>query len=86
MPFYKYCCKFCHKTMLINHSMYEEAKTCLECEAQNSLERIFTESFEVITKDKKEVGKVVDSYIQEAREILKEQKEELKNKGYNEKK
>ena len=82
MPFYKYYCKSCQNVMMICHSMNDKATICLECEAQNSLERIFTDSFDVVSNNKKEVVKVVDSYIKEAKEILEEHKEELKNKEY----
>ena len=80
MPKYTYICDICQSLSTIIHSMGDKEVVCKSC--GGPIRRVYDEEF-TITKDRsKEPGKVVNSFIKEAKEDLKEQMEELKGKEF----
>lgn len=68
--------------MEIIHSMTERLTDCEKCNTINSLTKI-PNNIAVHYKDDN-VGKVVKDYIENAKEELREEKEQLKIKDYKE--
>lgn len=85
MPKYFYICKSCNLKRSFYHSMAEKLKDCPDCGLKECLERVpssfFTKKEE---EDSAEVGQIVKQSIEEFKEELKEQKDNLK-KEYLEK-
>lgn len=80
MPRYSYSCEKCECFYTITHSMGETVEEeCEECE--ELLVRVFTIPRNYKLKEtKRKTGDVVKSYIEDSREDLKDQIEELKEK------
>ena len=80
MPNYVYKCISCEKTVNIFHSFSEKPTDCELCGATDSLQKDYTTPFNISNKPtaiKSEVGQVVRQHIEEAREEIKQQKEEF---------
>tara|TARA_Y100001973_G_C5196668_1_gene334734 strand:+ start:573 stop:830 length:258 start_codon:yes stop_codon:yes gene_type:complete len=85
MPRYEYHCKNCNKNSLIRHGIKEKVTICPVCHKEGQLERIPSFSGNYKIKDKKtQAGSVVKKYIEKAKEQLKEEKKDLKNRKYGE--
>jgi putative FmdB family regulatory protein len=85
MPRYKYECSECQITFTAFHSFKEILADCEHCETKDSLKKLLNTPFlNKNTRNKKqEVGEITKKYIEENREILKKQKEEVKKKKYD---
>ncbi len=85
MPRYRYLCELCEETTDAFHSYDEVLTNCEKCDSEDSLKKILSTPYYGIKKiqpaDKK-VGEITKKYIEENRELLKKQKEEIKNKNY----
>ena len=81
MPKYNYKCKECEIIFEAFHSMNERLTDCKQCNTIESLVKI-PNQIAVQFRDS-EVGKIVDSYIEEAREELGRQKEKLQEQDWN---
>ena len=75
MPRYTYRCSECGSVFTAFHSMKERLNECEECKAVDLLERI-PASFSTHIKEKT-AGKVVKSFIDDAREEVKEEKKKM---------
>ena len=78
MPRYLYECNSCKERLTAYHLMSEKLDVCEKCSHQGLLKRL--PLFPVrINKNKKEkkVGEVVKSHIEETREDIKKEKQDL---------
>lgn len=80
MPKYNYRCKNCEDVFEAVHSMSERLTHCEKCDTIDSLVKI-PSSIAVQYRDNK-AGKVVDDYIKEAKEEVKQEKETLTSRDY----
>lgn len=81
MPRYHYHCDKCDADFEYYHAMSEKKTTCEVCNQQTLLK---VPSFSGIIKkeDKHKVGTIVENYIEEAKEELKREKENIKKVEY----
>ena len=75
MPHYTYRCDECGGVFAAFHSMKERLVDCEGCESADSLERV-PSSFSMHIKEKV-AGKIVKSFIEDAREEVKEEKKKM---------
>ncbi len=75
MPHYTYRCDECGGVFAVFHSMKEKLTDCEDCELTDTLERV-PSSFSMHIKEKP-AGKVVKSFIEDAREEVKEEKKKM---------
>ena len=82
MPIYTYRCEDCDGVFEIFHLMSEVCDACTLCGSSDNLERIPSMLVEKINMESKpdKVGDLVESHIRQAREELKKEKKNLKNK------
>ena len=79
MPRYTYQCTECEEEMILSHSIKEVKKDCELCNSEGSLKKILSSFFapkKVL--EKKKTGSVVKSFIEEAREEIKNEKKNRK--------
>ena len=79
MPIYEYLCDKCNEKSSIHHSLKEKPTQCPLCEAENSLEKIF--SMPRVVKHNT-AGTIVKAHIEEAKEDLKKEIEKIKKEEY----
>ena len=80
MPKYFYSCQICSNTRAYYHSMSESATECKSCGSQGKLVRIPSFfAIEIQKEDRDETGRLVKNAIEEAKEDLINQKDELKS-------
>ena len=75
MPRYTYRCNECMGVFTAFHSMKEKLSECEECGVADLLERVPV-SFSTHVKEKA-AGKIVKSFIDDAREEVKEEKKKM---------
>ena len=75
LPHYTYRCDECGGVFAVFHSMKEKLTDCEDCELTDTLERV-PSSFSMHIKEKP-AGKVVKSFIEDAREEVKEEKKKM---------
>ena len=81
MPKYTYKCKECNEVVEVIHSMSEYLTDCGQC---NTIESLIKIPHQIATKFRdKETGKVVDSYIEETKEKVREEKRRLQEQDWN---
>ena len=82
MPLYVYYCKDCDKSFEIRHSMNKEDQTCIFCESKEIFKKpFFTIGKKQNTKsESRPVGSVVNSYIEDAKKEIKEEKKSLRER------
>ena len=83
MPIYIYSCDHCGSELTVSHSMTETMEDCEVCDLSGSLSRrpsMFS-NIKQKPKQKEKVGDHVKSFIEEATQDLKQQKEDLRNKN-----
>lgn len=79
MPFYDYRCEDCNKEFCILHSMSEQCSECGYCLSENVVKIVSqVESRIDNSKFKKKVGDLVVSHIEEAKEMVANQKKDMK--------
>jgi|TARA_Y100000310_G_C20689619_1_gene821359 hypothetical protein len=83
MPKYLYHCSNCDERFLVFHLMSENLERREDCENECKLKKLplFPVNFNKSKKEKK-IGEVVNSHIEETKEDIRKQKEELR-KNYN---
>ena len=82
MPSYVYRCTECEELSTINHSSEEVETECPKCAADRGLVKLLTNftTFKKSNKNQK-VGKITEQFIEDSRQELEQQKEQLnKNK------
>ena len=80
MPIYTYKCKECENTFDTFHDMNTRLTDCQKCGKISSLKRLFNSSISISEKDNS--GQLVKHYIEENREALKEEKNNIKRQDY----
>jgi putative FmdB family regulatory protein len=75
MPNYAYECSACGEIMEIYHSMSEERTNCEVCGAENTLNKI--PEVPIYLKSNT-AGKVVKQHIEDAKQQVREDKEQMK--------
>ena len=81
MPKYTYKCKNCEDQFEVRHSMRDRLYDCIKCEKPETLVRIPQMVFkQMIDKDK--AGQLVKEYIDDNKEVLKQQKQEASSEFY----
>ena len=88
MPRYLYKCEKCEQYFEKNHSIVIKYKVCSEIsedDCQGALTRIpsFSRYIKVKSDSKTPTGELTRNTIEEARQELKEQKENLSNQEYD---
>ena len=78
MPKYCYKCSECESEIEVRHGMTERLTDCKVCDNQGVLTRIpqLTNIIRKHEQGEQKTGSLVKDYIQENKEILKEQKKE----------
>ena len=80
MPKYIYKCKECEDIFEASHSMSERLTDCETCNTIDSLKKLPSH---IATQYKdNQAGKVVDSYIEEAKQDIAEEKRRLKEQDW----
>ena len=81
MPIYSYGCLGCDTTFTIKHGMNETCEGCPTCGSDDVLRRPTTFNNPAMpSKRSKKVGDATKEYIEDAKQDLKTQKEELEQK------
>ena len=86
MPRYTYRCKACQHVFDVVHGMGTSLTECGECTGQETLVRVpslisIKKKANAAQNEKKEPGKRVRAYIEDAREDLKIEKSRLRKLG-----
>lgn len=76
MPKYCYKCNDCNVSFEVRHSMSFTDQKCIECKSDNIFKVPQILDLKKTT-NKSRVGKVVDEYIQNAKQDLKREKSDL---------
>ena len=80
MPRYAYKCEACRGSFEINHGMFFVQEVCILCHRKETLIKLPNFSIgKVKKKNNNRPGKIVDSFIEEAKDELKKQKKQLKD-------
>ena len=74
MPKYHYRCKNCLHEYSVRHSIKEKREDCEKCEPEGTLIRI---PFSPFVIKRGEAGKVVQKHIEEAKQDISREKEEM---------
>ena len=80
MPRYTYCCEECGNTFEKAHSIKEKLTDCEECGEKGALKRIPSMPF--VFSEKKQTGDLVKQHIEETKQEMKKDKEQLKKVEY----
>ena len=81
MPRYVYHCEYCDNIFEYYHGMKEKKSQCEVCK-QETLLKLPHFSGTIKKEIKYKPGSIVDTYIEETREEIKREKEELKKIEY----
>ena len=85
MPRYRYECAICGEEVLVFHGIKETFTDCKKCVETNTMKKLLSRP-QTVKKQKnqdKKIGTITKKYIEENREILKQQKKEAKEKTYD---
>ena len=87
MPRYRYECEKCARTAIIFHTLKEKATDCTACGTKNSLRKLLSvpivQKSDEQNEEEQQIGDLTNAKIEENREILKNQKKEMKGKEYD---
>jgi putative FmdB family regulatory protein len=81
MPRYEYKCTECLGVFTVRHLIKETINVCKGCGSEGSVEKIPT-SF--LTVKQQKAGKVVRQHIEETKQDLRQEKQDLQNREYRE--
>lgn len=88
MPIYKYRCTACENTLTAMHPSKELKTDCEKCERSGTLIKLLNKVY--VNKDSSlenaspDTGELTKKFIEENREVLKQQKREVKERSYDE--
>jgi len=85
MPRYNYNCVACGEVVTIFHTVDETHTDCTQCNITGSMERMLSKPYiakQQANNRQSKVGEITKKYIEENRELLKNEKEKLKKKTY----
>jgi putative FmdB family regulatory protein len=77
MPRYQYRCEKCDGTFEYYHGMSEKISSCEVCNEETLLKVPYF-SGTIKKENKQKVGSIVDNYIEETREEIRKEKDQLK--------
>ena len=84
MPRYRYRCSQCEASKAVFHMISETLSDCDECGGVDTMEKLVStphiKKEVIIERDK--VGEITEEHIEANREILEQQKEEIKRENY----
>ena len=81
MPRYQYYCTKCDNYCVVNHLSNEKETTCPRCNAEESLTRQLTGfTTNKPRTSRRDIGRVTEEFIHDARHDLKQQKKGLSKK------
>lgn len=80
MPKYAYKCKECEDIFEAIHSMSERLTDCEKCNTIESLVKVPSKI--AVQHRNNQTGKTVESYIEEAKEQIKEEKQKLQEQDW----
>lgn len=86
MPRYIYRCSKCEIERTIFHLLSEEIQDCELCGGENTLTKVIgTPHISKVSDNNKDVkiGELTKEFIEKNREILNQQKKEIKEKDYD---
>ena len=86
MPRYVYRCEKCENVFQIVHSIKEKLTDCEKCKAKETLKRIPSMPLILTSKEEKQkekVGTLVKKHIEDTKEELKQEKENLQNQLFD---
>ena len=78
MPVYCYSCKDCNHAFEIRHSMSFESQKCVSCGSSEVFKIPSLSLFKTKINQTQRTGKIVDDYIKDAKQEIKEEKNKLK--------
>ena len=80
-----YQCSSCDESFEVHHSMSEKLTDCDSCETDDSLKRVPSQFFvkQNNIDNNKKTGDIVNEFIKDTTEELKQEKKELKNRELN---
>ena len=81
MPVYRYVCLSCEKEQTIVHPMQQTDISCKFCESKN-LKKIFKTLSKSEQNTTNVTGELVEEYIKNSKEDLRDQIENLRNREY----
>ena len=81
MPRYYYKCSACEHQFEIVHSIKESLLDCRKCDSKNVLKRV-PFPIRVEKKGKQKTGDIVKGFIEETKEELDKEKNNLRKKEY----
>lgn len=85
MPIYKYNCEKCEEVTTVIHTFGDNLLTCPHCNEEGCMTRLLNKPF--ISKkieNQSNVGDLTKKFIEENREVLEQQKKEIREKTYDE--
>ena len=82
MPRYSYKCSVCGEILEYFHSMSETKEDCEKCGEKQTLKKIPSQVNLVKLNTEKKVGSLVKKSIEEFRQDLEQEKENLRNEFY----
>jgi putative FmdB family regulatory protein len=85
MPIFKYNCEKCEEITTVMHMIGDNLLTCPHCNEEGHMTRLLNKPY--ITKKKENpnnVGDLTKKFIEENREVLEQQKKEIKEQTYDE--
>ena len=84
MPIFKYSCENCDEITKVIHMIGDDLKECPHCGSENSLVRLLNKPYVTKTKEASSTtGDITKKFIEENREILEQQKKEIREKVYD---
>ena len=84
MPRYRYECSNCGELIIVFHGLEEKFTDCKICEQPETMQKLLSTPLRVKKRPRtqKKVGQITRKYIEDNREILKQQKKEAKEKTH----
>ena len=83
MPRYKFQCSECENIYIVFLGINETMTDCETCGSENTMIKMYDKFFSKVEKKATEkTGNITKKYIEDNREILKQQKQESRNTDY----
>jgi|6_EtaG_2_1085325.scaffolds.fasta_scaffold48769_2 putative FmdB family regulatory protein len=85
MPRYRYQCEECEEFTDAIHSYKEVLTDCEKCNTEKSLKKMISVPYygaKKLSEDEAKIGNITNKFIEENRNVLKQQKEEIKDKKH----
>lgn len=84
MPIFKYSCENCNEITKVIHMIGDDLEECPHCDSKGTLVRLLNKPYVTKTKENSNTtGDITKKFIEENREILEQQKKEIREKVYD---